>query len=218
MYEFEPASPIYAISDTIVEHRLHGQLEAALAAPSPTGPARICTARISAHAPTPVTARLLDTVTRYAPPCPTPARPPLETVAHLLTTGAVFQRPDKSGLFVRFGHAEAWLDDRRLVVTLGSPGGGLSLVLGGPWDASSTTAAALRELTEAQQLAGQVTALLPPGPWQVLSDRWPPDAASSCPQPAAWTRKTRSAAASPGHCARFNTTWARHSRTGTSRS
>jgi hypothetical protein len=157
MYEFEPASPTYAISDTIVEHHLrgrdrtradlpggyrltlrtrerHGRLEAALAAPSPTGPARICTARISAHTPTPVTSRILDAVTRYAPALPDArdARPPLEAVARLLTTGAPFQRPGEPGLFVRFGHAEAWLEGRRLSVTLGSPGSGLSLVLGGP--------------------------------------------------------------------------------------
>lgn len=234
MYEFEPASPTYAISDTIVEHhlhgrdrtradlpggyrltlrtrQLHGRLEAALAAPSPTGPARICTARISAHTPTPVTSRILDTVTRYAPALPDArdARPPLEAVARLLTTGAPFQRPSEPGLFVRFGHAEAWLEGRRLSVTLGRPGSGLSLVLGGPWDAPSTarlTAAVLRELTEAEQLAGQVAALLQPGPWQVLSDQWHPDAALILPPLAAWTRKTRSAAASPGRCARSNTT------------
>lgn len=209
MYEFEPASPTYAISDTIVEHRLrgrdrtradlpggyrltlrtrqlHGQLEAALAAPSPTGPARICTARISAHTPTPIASRILDTVTRYAPALPDArdARPPLEAVARLLTTGAPCQRPGEPGLFVRFGHAEAWLEGRRLSVTLGSPGSGLSLVLGGPWDAPSTarlTAAVLRELTEAEQLAGRVASLLQPGPWQVLSDQWHPDAALVLP-------------------------------------
>ncbi|MEH0424682.1 hypothetical protein [Streptomyces sp. B21-083] len=209
MYEFEPASATYAISDTIVEHhlrgrdrtrvdlpggyrltlrnrQLHGKLEAALAAPSPTGPARICTARISAHTPTPVTSRILDTVTRYAPALPDArdARPPLEAVARLLTTGAPFQRPGEPGLFVRFGHAEAWLEGRRLSVTLGSPGSGLSLVLGGPWDAPSTarlTAAVLRELTEAEQLAGQVASLLQPGPWQVLSDQWHPAAALVLP-------------------------------------
>ncbi|ALV39153.1 hypothetical protein [Streptomyces sp. CdTB01] len=209
MYEFEPASPTYVISDTIVEHHLrgrdrtradlpggyrltlrtrerHGQLEAALAAPSPTGPARICTARISAHTPTPVTSRILDAVTRFAPALPDArdARPPLAAVARLLTTGAPFQRPDEPGLFVRFGHAEAWLEGRRLGVTLGSPGSGLSLVLGGPWDAPSTarlTAAVLRELTEAAQLAGQVAALLKPGPWQVMSDQWHPDAALVLP-------------------------------------
>ncbi|MEU3091621.1 hypothetical protein ACWCQ0_31510 [Streptomyces massasporeus] len=209
MYEFEPASPTYAISDTIVEHRLrgrdrtradlpggyrltlrtrerHGQLEAALAAPSPTGPARICTARVSAHTPTPVTTRILDTVTRYAPALPNArdAHPPLQAVARLLTTGAPFQRPGEPGLFVRFGHAEAWLEGRRLSVTLGSPDSGLSLVLGGPWDAPSTarlTAAVLRELTEADQVAGQVASLLQPGPWQVLSDQWHPDAALVLP-------------------------------------
>ncbi|MEV5989510.1 hypothetical protein AB0L85_31940 [Streptomyces sp. NPDC052051] len=54
-----------------------------------------------------------------------------------------------------------------------------SAVLGGRWDAPSTarlTAAVLRELTEAAQLAGQVASLLQPGPWQVLSDHWHPDA------------------------------------------
>ncbi|MEU9212739.1 hypothetical protein AB0D27_33645 [Streptomyces sp. NPDC048415] len=108
----------------------------------------------------------------------------MEAVSRLLTTGAPFQPPGEPGLFVRFGHAEAWLEGRRLSVTLGSPGGGLSLVLGGPWDAPSTarlTAAVLRELTEAEQLAGKVASLLQPGPWQVLSDQWHPDAALILP-------------------------------------
>ncbi|MGP4049331.1 hypothetical protein [Streptomyces sp. 2A115] len=209
MNEFAPATPTYAISDTIVEHHLHGrdrthadlpggyrltlrtrerhgQLEAALAAPSPTGPARICTARISAHTPTSATSRILDTVTRYAPALANAraAHPPSAAVSRLLTTGAPFQRPGEPGLFVRFGTAEAWLEGRRLSVTLGSPGSGLSLVLGGPWDAPSTarlTAAVLRELTDAEQLAGKVASLLPPGPWQVLSDQWHPDAALVLP-------------------------------------
>ncbi|MFE7958758.1 hypothetical protein [Streptomyces sp. NPDC057413] len=209
MYEFEPASPTYAISDTIVEHQLrgrdrtradlpggyrltlrtrelHGQLEAALFAPSPTGPARICTARTSAYTPPAVKSRILDTAARYAPALPDArdAHPPLEAVARLLTTGAAFRRPGEPGLFVRFGHAEAWLEGRRLSVTLGSPGSGLSLVLGGPWDAPSTarlTAAVLHELTEAGQLAGEVASLLEPGPWQILSDQWHPDAALVLP-------------------------------------
>ena len=209
MYAFEPVSPTYAISDTVVEHRLHsrdrtradlpggyrltlrtrelhGRLEAALAAPSPTGPARICTARISAHTPTPTTARILDAVTRYAPALPDArdARPPLQAIARLLTTGAVFQRQGEPGLFVRFGHAEAWLEGRRLSIALGSPGSGLSLALGGPWDAPSTarlTAAVLRELTEAEQLAGELAALLEPGTWRALPDRWHPTAALVLP-------------------------------------
>ncbi|MEV7395050.1 hypothetical protein [Streptomyces sp. NPDC091215] len=209
MYESEPVSPTYAISDTVVEHRLrgrghthadlpggyrltlrtrelHGPLRAALAAPSPTGPARICTARFSAYVPTPAASRVLDAVTRYAPALPDAGdvRPPLGAVARLLTTGAPFQRPGEPGLFVQFGHAEAWLEGRRLGVTLGRPGSGLSLVLDGPWDAPSTarlTAAVLRELTDARQLAGEAVALLKPGPWQVVSDRWHPDAALILP-------------------------------------
>lgn len=105
-------------------------------------------------------------------------------MARLLTTGAPFRQPGEPGLFVQFGHAQAWLEGRRLSVTLGGPGSGLSLILGGPWDAPSTarlTAAVLRELTDAGELAGQVGALLPPGPWQVLSDRWHPDAALVLP-------------------------------------
>ncbi|MEY9987980.1 hypothetical protein ABIE67_000012 [Streptomyces sp. V4I8] len=165
---------------------MHGPLEAALAVASPAGPARICTARVSAHTPTPVTSRILDTVTRYAPPLPNArdAHPSQEAVSRLLTTGAPFQRPDQTGLFVQFGHAEAWLEGRRLSVTLGSPDSGLSLVLGGPWDAPSTarlTAAVLRELTDAERLAGKVASLLEPGPWQVLSDQWHPDAALVLP-------------------------------------
>ncbi|MEV8597361.1 hypothetical protein [Streptomyces sp. NPDC052012] len=207
MYKFEPATPTYAISDTIVEHQLrdrdrtradlpggyrltlrtreqHGQLEAALFAPSPTGPARICTARISAHPPA-VMSRFLDAAARYAPALPDArdAHPPLEAVARLLTTGAFFRRPGERGLVVRFGYAEAWLEGRRLSVTLGSPGG-LSLVLGGSWDAPSTarlTAVVLHELTEGGQLAGEVASLLEPGPWQVLSDQWHPDAALVLP-------------------------------------
>ncbi|MEU2284225.1 hypothetical protein ABZ614_20155 [Streptomyces sp. NPDC013178] len=87
-------------------------------------------------------------------------------------------------MFVQFGHAEAWLEGRRLSVTLGSHDSGLSLVLGGPWDAPSTarlTAAVLRELTDAERLAGTVASLLEPGPWQVLSDQWHPDAALVLP-------------------------------------
>jgi hypothetical protein len=183
IYEFEPASPTYGISDAIVEHHLRGRDRTSaelpggyrltlrtrelhgpvLAAPSPTGPARICTARISAFTPTPVTSRVLDTVTRYAPALPDArdAHPPQEAVARLLTTGAPFQRPGEPGLFVRFGHAEAWLEGKRLGVTLGRQDGGVSLVLEGPWDAPSTarlTALVLRELTDAERLASEVVA------------------------------------------------------------
>ncbi|MET9083677.1 hypothetical protein ABZX77_17580 [Streptomyces sp. NPDC004237] len=209
MYEFNPASPTYTISDTLVAHRLHGrsrtsaelpggyrltlhtrerngQMEAALAAPSPSCPARICTARISAHTPTPATARILDTVARYAPALPDArdAHPPLAAVTRLLTTGAPFQRAGEPGLFIQFGHAEAWLDGRRLSVTLEGPGNKVSLALGGPWDAPSTarlTAAVLRELTDARQLAGEVASLLKPGPWQIMCDQWHPNAALVLP-------------------------------------
>ncbi|WP_210581919.1 hypothetical protein [Streptomyces sp. GESEQ-4] len=209
MYKFEPVSPTYGISETVVAHRLrggervradlpggyrltlrarerHGPIQAALAAPSPTGPARICTARFSAFTPLPAASRILDAVTRYAPALPDArdAHPPREAVARLLTTGAPFQQPDEPGLFVQFGPAQAWLDGRRLSVTLGAPGNGLSLILGGPWDAPSTarlTAVVLRELTDAEHLAGQLASLLPPGPWQVLSDQWHPDAALVLP-------------------------------------
>jgi hypothetical protein len=209
MHEFEPASPTYAISDTVVGHTLHGRdrtradlpggyrltlrtrelhgpVRAALAAPSPTGPARVCTARFSAFTPTPTVSRILDAVTRYAPALPDAraAHPARAAVARLLTTGAPFQQPDEPGLFVQFGPAQAWLNGRRLGVTLGAPGAGLSLILGGPWDAPSTarlTALVLRELTDAGKLAGQLGALLPPGPWQVLSDQWRPDAALVLP-------------------------------------
>ncbi|MDH6222835.1 hypothetical protein [Streptomyces pseudovenezuelae] len=198
MHEFEPASPTYALSNTVVEHTLHGRdrtradlpggyrltlrtrelhgpVRAALAAPSPTGPARICTARFSAITPTPAVSRILDAVTRYAPALPDTraAHPARAAVARLLTTGAPFQQPDEPGLFVQFGPAQVWLDGRQLSVALGAPGTGLSLILGGPWDAPSTarlTALVLRELPDAEELAGQLAALLPPGPWQVLSD------------------------------------------------
>ncbi|MCX4429391.1 hypothetical protein OG819_58320 [Streptomyces sp. NBC_01549] len=215
MSEFEPVSPTYGLSDAVVAHRLrgggervradlpggyqltlrtrelHGPLQAALAAPSPTGPARICTARFSAFTPLPAVSRILDAVTRYAPALPDArdAHPPREAVARLLTTGAPFQQPGEPGLFVQFGHAQAWLEGRRLSVTLGAPGSGLSLTLGGPWDAPSTarlTAAVLRELTDAGDLAGQVAALLPPGPWQVLSDQWHPAAALVLPSAPRW--------------------------------
>ncbi|MFD8646584.1 hypothetical protein [Streptomyces mirabilis] len=209
MYEFEPASPTYAISDTVVEHtmrgrdrtsadlpggyrltlrtrELHGPVRAALAAPSPTGPARICIARFSPVTPMPVAARVLDAVTRYAPALPDArdTHPSPQAVARLLTTGTPFQRPGEQGLFVRFGPAEAWLNGKRLSVTLGSPASGISLILEGPWDAPSTarlTAAVLVELTGAEQLAGEVAALLPPGPWRVVSDQYHPDAALILP-------------------------------------
>ncbi|MFF1917085.1 hypothetical protein ACFVYE_37160 [Streptomyces sp. NPDC058239] len=205
MYEFEPASPTYAISDTVVEHtmrgrdrssadlpggyrltlrtrELHGPVRAALAAPSPTGNARICTVRFSPVTPMPAMTRVLDAVTRYAPALPDArdAHPSPQAVARLLTTGTSFQRPGEPGLFVRFGPAEAWLNGKRLSVTLGSPASGISLILEGPWDAPSTarlTAAVLGELTDAEQLAGEVAALLPPGPWRVVSDQYHPDAA-----------------------------------------
>ncbi|QIY93152.1 hypothetical protein HEP87_01690 [Streptomyces sp. S1D4-11] len=76
--------------------------------------------------------RILDAVTRYAPALPDArdAHPPREAVARLLTIGAPFQQPDEPGLFVQFGHAQAWLDGLRLSVTLGAPGNGLSLTLG----------------------------------------------------------------------------------------
>ncbi|WP_020124548.1 hypothetical protein [Streptomyces canus] len=209
MPEFEPASPAYGLSDAVVAHRmrggersrsdlpggyrltlrtreLHGSLQASLAAPSPTGPARICTARFSSLTPLPAVSRILDAVTRYAPALPDArdAHPPGEAVARLLTTGAPFQQSGEPGLFVQFGHAQAWLEGRRLSVTLGAPGSGLSLTLGGPRDAPSTarlTAAVLRELTDAGELAGQVATLLPPGPWRVRSDRWHPAAALVLP-------------------------------------
>ncbi|WP_415954363.1 hypothetical protein [Streptomyces sp. KLOTTS4A1] len=214
MYEFEPVSPTYAISEAVVAHRLRGDarlradlpggyrltlrtrepggpVQTALAAPSPTGPARICTARISAQIPTPAVSRILDAVTRYAPALPDArdAQPPRGAVARLLTTGAPFRQPGEPGLFVQFGPAQAWLDGRRLSVTLGAPGSGLSLILGGPWDAPSTarlTAVVLRELTDAEELAGHVASLLPPGPWQVLSDQWHPDAALVLPSSRRW--------------------------------
>ncbi|MGW7208486.1 hypothetical protein [Streptomyces sp. NPDC054837] len=203
MYESEPVSPTHGLSDAVVAHRLrgserlradlpggyqltlrtrelHGPLQAALAAPSPTGPARICTARFSAVTPLPAVSRILDAVTRYAPALPDArdAHPPHQAVARLLTTGAPFQQPDEPGLFVQFGHAQAWLDRRRLNVTLG-----------GRWDAPSTarlTAAVLRELTYAEELSGQVASLLPPGPWQVLSDQWHPAAALVLPSAPRW--------------------------------
>ncbi|MFE4752412.1 hypothetical protein ACFRIB_19390 [Streptomyces mirabilis] len=209
MSEFEPASPTYAISDTVIEHtmrgrdrtsadlpggyrltlrtrELHGPVRAALAAPSPTGNARICTVRFSPVTPTPVMARILDAVTRYAPALPDArdAHPSPQAVARLLTTGTSFQRPGEPGLFVRFGPAEAWLNGKRLSVTLGSPASGISLILEGPRDAPSTarlTAAVLSELTDAKQLAGEVAALLPPGPWRVVSDQYHPDAALILP-------------------------------------
>ncbi|MGW2573002.1 hypothetical protein [Streptomyces sp. NPDC001537] len=156
MSEFEPVSPTYGPSDAVIAHRLgggplradlpggyqltlrtrelHGPLEAALAAPSPTGPARICTARFSAFTPLPAMSRILNAVTRCAPALPDArdAHPPREAVARLLTTGAPFQQPGEPGLFVQFGHAQAWLEGRRLSVTLGAPGSGLSLTLGVP--------------------------------------------------------------------------------------
>ncbi|MFE5082849.1 hypothetical protein [Streptomyces mirabilis] len=99
------------------------------------------------------------------------------------TTGVPFQRPSKPGLFGRFGPAEAWLNGKRLSVTLGSPDG-VSLVLEGPWDAPSTarlTALVLRELHDAERLAGEVVAQLPLGPWRVCSDQYHPDAALILP-------------------------------------
>ncbi|MFE4861448.1 hypothetical protein [Streptomyces sp. NPDC056670] len=209
MSEFEPASPTYAISDTVVEHtlrgrdrtradlpggyrltlrtrELHGPVRAALAAPSPTGLARICIARFSPVTPMPAMTRVLDAVTRYAPALPDArnAHPSPQAVARLLITGTSFHRPGEPGLFVRFGPVEAWLNGKRLNVTLGGPASGVSLILEGPWDAPSTarlTAAVLGALTGAEQLAGEVAALLPLGPWWVVSDQYHPNAALILP-------------------------------------
>lgn len=121
MHEFEPASPTYAISDTIAEHRLrgrdrtradlpggyqltlrtrqlHGQLEAAPAAPSPTGPARICTARTSAHTPTPTRPW------RPLPACSPPAPPSNGPVSRDCSSGSGMRKPGwKAG-----GSASPW--------------------------------------------------------------------------------------------------------------
>ncbi|MFF4035959.1 hypothetical protein ACFYZ2_40500 [Streptomyces sviceus] len=122
MSEFEPASPAYGLSDAVVAHRLrggerfhadlpggyrltlrtrerHGSLQASLAAPSPTGPARICTARFSSSTPLPAVSRILDAVTRYAPALPEArdAHPPGEAVARLLTTGTPSSSPASRG-------------------------------------------------------------------------------------------------------------------------
>jgi hypothetical protein len=76
---------------TLRTRELHGSLQALLAAPSPTGPAGICTARFSSLTPLPAVSRILDAVTRYAPALPDArdAHPPGEAVARLLTTGAL---------------------------------------------------------------------------------------------------------------------------------
>lgn len=82
MYAFEPATPAYAIFDTITEHRLrastapapirptatrrpcpreqHSRLEAARSSPTPTAPPHGPTART----PTPATSRILPTATQ----------------------------------------------------------------------------------------------------------------------------------------------------------
>ncbi|MEU3795992.1 hypothetical protein AB0F07_40515, partial [Streptomyces fructofermentans] len=214
MYEFEPVSPTYGISEAVVAHRLRGgvrlhvelpggyrptlrtrelggPVQAALAAPSPTGPTRTCTARISSHTPTPAVSRIINAVTRYAPALPDArdAQPPREATARLLITGTPFQQSGEPGLLVQFGPAQARLDGRRLSVTLSAPGNGLSLILGGHWDAPSTarlTAVVLRELTDTEELANQVASVLPPGPWQVLTDQWHPDAALVLPSSPRW--------------------------------
>ncbi|MFJ3310385.1 hypothetical protein ACIPSA_46875 [Streptomyces sp. NPDC086549] len=90
---------------TLRTRELRGQPRPALAAPSPISTARICAARISAHAPTPVTLCILDAVTRCATALPgtRDARPPQKATSRLLTADAAFERPREPGLFVQFG-------------------------------------------------------------------------------------------------------------------
>ncbi|HLL35413.1 MAG TPA: hypothetical protein VK545_16355, partial [Streptomyces sp.] len=131
----------------------------------------------------PAVTRILGGVARWAPALPDArnAHPGPDAVARLLTTGVPAQRPGEPGLFVTFGHADAWLHRNRLGVTLGSATSGATLLLDGPWDAPGTarlTDLVLRELTDAGSLAREVAALLPAsGRAQVEADRWHPDAA-----------------------------------------
>ncbi|MEV7776297.1 hypothetical protein [Kitasatospora sp. NPDC086791] len=164
-----------------------GALQAALFAPSPTGAARIGTARFSPGTALPVATRVLACVVRNGPALPDArgTRVDPADVARHLEVGLQEQRTDDPGVFVAFGHAHAWLHDNRLGINLGGAGSGGSITFTGPWDAvaiAAVTDQALREFTDAGGLAAEVSALLPP-PWnRVLTDQWHPDAAVILPR------------------------------------
>ncbi|MFJ5926621.1 hypothetical protein ACIQF6_28860 [Kitasatospora sp. NPDC092948] len=162
-----------------------GDLRVAVLAPSPRG--RICNACFSPGTALPAATRLLVRAVREAPavPCGPTVRPAPADVAAHLTIGAPEQRPGEPGLFVGYGHATGWLCDGRLGVTLGSAASGASITLSGPWDAVAVAAVvdcALLELTDAQALAAEVSALLPARWNRVLHDQWHPAAAVLLPR------------------------------------
>ncbi|MGW4984427.1 hypothetical protein [Streptomyces mirabilis] len=155
-------------------------------------------------------------LTRQLRTVATNARP---NASSSFTTGVPFQRPRKPGLFGRFGPAEVWLNGKRLSVTLGSPDG-VSLVLEGPWDAPYTArliALVLRELTDAEQFAGEAVAQLPLGPWRVCSDQYHPDAALIMPGSRRPAPEDPLGAASPALCATSGAGYRPLGRTGTPR-
>ncbi|WP_331731758.1 hypothetical protein [Kitasatospora sp. NBC_01300] len=177
----------YAVAAGFGPHGPAGDLQAAVFAPSQQGPTRICNARFSPGTALPAATRLLARAVREAPaaPCAPTVRPALADVARHLTVGAPEQRPDEPGLFVEYGHATAWLCEGRLGVTLGSATSGGSITFSGPWDAVAVAAmvdCALLELTDAQALAAEVSALLPARWNRVLHDQWHPAAAVALPR------------------------------------
>jgi hypothetical protein len=161
-------------------HRPGGTLlQAALFSPSPSGPARVCTARFTGTFTGPGAARILAAAARYAPAladapdaCPRPTK-----VAPLLRYGHAQPTPEP-GLLVHYGPLSLWLYRRRLQLRAG-PGNRLALAVDGPCDAYGTARLSDHVLSEAgdgRRFARDVGAQLPAGV-RALRDQWHPRAA-----------------------------------------
>lgn len=167
----------------VVWHSIHrpggAGLRAALFAPSPSGPARVCTGRFSGTFAAPGAARILAAAARYAPAladspdiCPRPAR-----VARLLSYGHAQLTPEP-GLLVYYGPLALWLHRRRLQLNAGR-GNDLTLALDGSCEAHSTARLADHILSETgggRHFAWEVGSELPTGA-RALPDEWHPRAA-----------------------------------------
>ncbi|MEU6680858.1 hypothetical protein [Streptomyces sp. NPDC046925] len=161
-------------------HRPGGtRLQAALFAPSPGGPARVCTARFTGTFAVPGAARILAAAARYSPAladspdvCPRPAK-----IAPLLRYGHAELTPEP-GLLVHYGPLTVWLHRRRLQLAAG-PGSRLVLAVDGACDAYGTarlTDHVLREAGGGHRFARDVGGQLPAGA-RAVADQWHPQAA-----------------------------------------